>query len=936
LTVIKTVDTDGNGTVDQTNATDWTWDLDGGNQNFATGSTQSVITGSHSVSEDNKDNFHNLNYECRDNESEDVVAEGTGTLIPEVDVTTDGVTCVFTNVRDTGTVTLEKIVLGGTAQPSDWSFTIGDTSGYRSGDEVTLPTGDYPISEFGPNGYSFDSASGVCFVPELDRLTTAVTPPMGSAVLRVTTEGGTCTFTNARDMGTVVVHKNVDTDGNGSFDLTSDSAANDLGFRWSLDGSAADRLMGTSENVTTLDNHAINENAVVNYHPVGWFYNDDQTSCADQELNSLPANVTVSKNGTTEITICNARDTAPLTVIKTVDTDGNGTVDQTNATDWTWDLDGGNQNFATGSTQSVVTGSQAVNEDQKVGFHSLGWSCVANDQAQTPLGSGSGEALSVNVPLAGATCTFTNQLNVTTIGLDKQGPATVTAGDNIAYTLAWSVSGNTPATNAVITDSIPTNTTFVSAGCGTTVGTCAVNSATSTISWNLGSRNPGESGTVTLTVKSNSPLTNGTVIANTGTFDTDQTEPVTDTVNTTVSSLPVLGLQKTADPTTVPAGQNVTWTVKWSVSGNAPATSVVITDPIPANSTFVSVADAGVYDAATNKVTWNLGTQTPGASGEVHYVARTANPITNGTVITNTATIDSAETDPAISASAVVTVTSAPDLTITKTSDVATFTNPGKVLTYTVVVTNKATATDTARNVVLTDTLPSGFTFAIDGSTTKSFIIGNLAPGQSATLTYLVNISGTQAAGTYNNLAKAKGDNTNEVTAIAPVEVRVPQVLGVETNPDLTITKTVNHRTTKPGDVVRYTLTIKNVGDGDADNVVITDTLPAGLSFVNAHGKIMTWEIGTLPAGHTRVVNVDVRVNSSAKKGEYENVGAVSADQVPEKLAKAAINVRVPTVLGLATTGTGPLDYLIAFIGTTLLALGILGIRRKHKESPTG
>ncbi|MBI4426269.1 MAG: DUF11 domain-containing protein [Candidatus Kerfeldbacteria bacterium] len=394
---------------------------------------------------------------------------------------------------------------------------------------------------------------------------------------------------------------------------------------------------------------------------------------------------------------------------------------------------------------------------------------------------------------------------------------------------------------------------------------------------------------------------------------------------------PVLGLQKSANPTTVPAGQDVTWTVSWSISGNANATAVVISDPIPASSTFVSVADGGVYNATTNTITWNLGSQAPGAFGEVHFVTRAASPIANGTVITNTATIDSAETDPAISASASVTVTSAPDLTIAKTSSVTTFTNPGQPVTYTVTVTNKATATDTAKNVVLTDTLPSGFTFAVDGSTAKSFTVGNLAPGQSATVTYLVNISGTQAAGTYNNSAKAKGDNTSEVTATAPVEVRVPIVLAA-VSPELTIAKTVNKKSAKPGDILTYTITVKNVGDGGADNVVVSDTLPKDLSFVHGTGRTMTWEIGTLQAGRNRVINVDVRVESDAKKGDYENVAVVAANDVPPQEARTTITVTKPKVLGLATTGAGPLDLAIAVLGATLIGFGLIGLRRRQEQ----
>ncbi len=521
-----------------------------------------------------------------------------------------------------------------------------------------------------------------------------------------------------------------------------------------------------------------------------------------------------------------------------------------------------------------------------------------------------------------------------TVDVEKTAAATVEAGTDLTYTITWSVAGNSPIDALVITDAVPTNTSYVSASNGG-----LHNGANpGVVTWNLGAHVPGDSGSVTMTVHVVSPLTNGTVLTNTavlcGTTNDAQEESFQrcddDTTTTTVSSAPTLDLLKSADPTTVPAGSNVNWTVKWSIGGNSLATSVTITDPIPANSTFVSVADGGTYDSVTNTVTWNLGTQAPGASGEVHYVTRVASPIANGTVVTNIATIDSAETDPAISASAVATVTSAPDLTITKASDLTTFTNPGKSVNYTVVVTNKATATDTAKNVVMTDTLPSGFTFATDGTSTKAFAVGDLTPGQSKSFTFLVNISGTQAAGTYVNTAKAKGDNTTEVTATTPVEVRVPTVL-TSTSPDLTIVKQVAKKDLKPGDVTTYTLTVTNIGDGDATNVIVTDTIPSGLSFVHIKSKTATWNLGTLKPGHSRVINVDVRVNSNAKKGTYENVATVTADDMPVRDAKAAVNVTIPKVLGLATTGVRTLDYLIVLAGLVLIAFGIRGLRSARK-----
>ncbi len=733
--------------------------------------------------------------------------------------------------------------------------------------------------------------------------------------------------------GKIIVQKQFDTNNDGTADLDGSTPDHRLAG-WEFDihhsPSADPPTAQTTTNSGSLEFEVLNGTyslIELNQKPntkltsIECLKSDQSVGTVDL-VNRTVSNLNIGTDETISCRFVNSVTSGDLKIIKHVINDNLGTA---TASDFTMHVQQNGSDVVTpfagsesGTTSTLPAGIYEVSETGLPSGY-IQTSIVCNGQPTNVVAVEAG---------ATKTCTITNDDIGPVITVDKTGPATVVAGENLAYTLAWTV-GPAPVTNAIVTDTVPANTAFVSAGCGTTAGACTINSATNTISWNLGSRNPGESGNVTVTVKTNSPLPNGTMITNTGTFDTDQTDPVSDTVTTTVAALPVLGLQKSANPATVPADTTTTWTIKWTVSGNTNATALTIVDPIPTNMIFHSAADGGIYNPTTNSLFWNLGTQAPGASGEVHFVTRAVRPITNNTIVTNTATIDSAETDPPLSASASVTVTSAPDLTVAKVSDVQTFTNPGKAITYSVTVTNKATATDTAKNVVLTDKLPAGFTFAVDGATTKSFVVGNLTPGQSATITYLVNISGTQAAGTFDNLAKAKGDNTNEVSAVAPVEVRVPVVLGIEALPDLTIAKTVSPTTAKPGDIVTYTITVRNTGDADATNVVITDTLPPDLSFVHAKGRTMTWELGTLEPGRSRVIDVDVRVESDAKNGDYVNVATVAADELPAKETQAKLTVRVPKVRGLATTGPGTIDFVIAMLGFALVALGLLGLRRR-------
>src|SRR5438046_9777502 len=83
-------------------------------------------------------------------------------------------------------------------------------------------------------------------------------------------------------------------------------------------------------------------------------------------------------------------------------------------------------------------------------------------------------------------------------------PDPVVAGANITYTISYSNTGNMNATGVVITDTIPVNTSFVSATGGGTL-------AAGVVTWNIGTLAAGASASVQLVVPVTSPLASGKV-----------------------------------------------------------------------------------------------------------------------------------------------------------------------------------------------------------------------------------------------------------------------------------------------------------------------------------------------------------------------------------------------------------------------------------------
>src|SRR5206468_2092821 len=263
-------------------------------------------------------------------------------------------------------------------------------------------------------------------------------------------------------------------------------------------------------------------------------------------------------------------------------------------------------------------------------------------------------------PAAGALITTTVSSAPVLAIVKTDAPDPVIAGNNITYTLSYSNTGNANASGVVITDTIPANTTFVSATGGGTL-------AAGVVTWNIGALNSGSSSSVQLVVQVASPLANGTVISNaTYGIDSNETAPVAGGMApTTVSSAPVLAIAKADAPDPVSAGSDITYTLSYSNTGNANASGVVITDTVPANTTFVSATGGGTLAAGV--VTWNIGSLNAGSSSSVQLVVQVTSPLANGTVITNpTYSIDSTETAPTAGAGITTTVTSSPVLAISK------------------------------------------------------------------------------------------------------------------------------------------------------------------------------------------------------------------------------------------------------------------------------
>jgi uncharacterized repeat protein (TIGR01451 family) len=90
---------------------------------------------------------------------------------------------------------------------------------------------------------------------------------------------------------------------------------------------------------------------------------------------------------------------------------------------------------------------------------------------------------------------------------------------------------------------------------------------------------------------------------------------------------PALVLSKVDAGTPVGPSSNVTYTLTLKNIGNAAATGVSITDPVPANTSFVSADSGGTQSGGT--VTWTAASIAAGGSTTVHFTVSIASAIKN-------------------------------------------------------------------------------------------------------------------------------------------------------------------------------------------------------------------------------------------------------------------------------------------------------------------
>ncbi|WP_157749652.1 DUF11 domain-containing protein [Jatrophihabitans sp. GAS493] len=320
--------------------------------------------------------------------------------------------------------------------------------------------------------------------------------------------------------------------------------------------------------------------------------------------------------------------------------------------------------------------------------------------------------------------------------------------------------------------------------------------------------------------------------------------------------IPVLQITKTASPSTVHAGDTVTYTISVTnpVVGST-ATSVVVNDPVT---------------PACNKNIGNL-------NGTTTY---TCTGVAGSSTFTNVANVSGTDAQgDALSGAgqAVVTVLS-PSISISKTADKAAY-RVGETVTYTITVNN--TGNTSLASVAVTDATTAGCARAI----------GTLAAGASTTYT----CTATAPVSGNSNTASVSGADSLNRTVTNSSTVPVPTI-----RPALTLAKTATPTTVNAaGKTVTYSFRVTNSGDSTISSISIADTLTAPAGPV----PVITCPVTTLAATASTTCTATYPVtqadmdNGSIVNSAVANGADIVGGAVASNASTATVNVtRTPAL----------------------------------------
>lgn len=488
----------------------------------------------------------------------------------------------------------------------------------------------------------------------------------------------------------------------------------------------------------------------------------------------------------------------------------------------------------------------------------------------------------------------TSLVAVADLSLRKDGPASVTAGETITYTLVFTNHGPSTARLVDVKDQLPPGVSLLRAAIERTGSAPALCGG---LVCQVGDMPAGEVVTVTVVGQVSGDVAEGSILTNTATLFSSSVDPDlsnnSDSAATGVESRADLAVSKVALSDPVGPTEQFLYEIVVRNLGPSTARQVVVTDTLDLNTTFLSASDGCLLTPpGSPTVVCTVGDLADGASRR-YLIAVRAGDLISGTRLINQVVAASATQDPVTANNAASITTTVvqnfgpiADLELTKAGNPATVV-AGQLLTYTLIVTNHGPAQ--ASQVQILDALPEEVTLIRATPSSgicagATCLLGNMPPNSSRQVTLLVRVKeGVADGATLLNVAVASSP-TADGDAFSSYDT---ETTPVQAQADLTVTKSHGENPVA-GQPLNVTLTVGNRGPSTAVNVALTDTLPAGMRYVSDNQGCtllsgppdqIRCELGDLPPGSSRSVLLTVALDP-ALQSPITNTVAVASDTV--------------------------------------------------------
>jgi len=414
-------------------------------------------------------------------------------------------------------------------------------------------------------------------------------------------------------------------------------------------------------------------------------------------------------------------------------------------------------------------------------------------------------------------------------------------GDTIEFIISIDNASPDPVHNITLADTLPEPLEFLSASHGGAL----VNGA---VRWSIGTLNAGNELSVSVVTRVGSLLearpevTNRAWIstANAGTSHADH--------EVSLAAFPELTLEKIAAENVL-AGDSLTYTFRMHNSGNSMAHDVVLIDTLPEFVSFGSASGDYTYDEASHRILWNVNEIASSTVETLELVTYVDYPVTDGTLIENTAHLSCVEGSTSQS-TASTEISSAPGLRLNLSGTHVVV--AGDTVQLRLHYANNGT--EIATGVVLSDSLGTTLEFltasredTYDPETgILTWNLENLSPGDEGVIDITARLPedfmGTARLNVTGHLSCDQGEQSVDVHTVI---VRAPLM-------DIVLVGDTS--TIAAGEFITYDLSFENHGDTTAVNVVVIDSLPAEVEFLNAsdgavydpNSHTVTWYVGDL------------------------------------------------------------------------------------------